>query len=222
MNRKKIVAVGVLVLSAVAGVTGTAVADQPPPPHVTVDQEGDKVEISVVSEGNADSVSLVAPNGNQSFEIPNRVGMKVTVVETPENRTVPAENYFTTEANKTEEQMCWVDQTGMELREGIRVNESVDIPCSGGEIAGPQNLTAVGGSEGTVLIEPGQKIRYQDGTYEIRALFEGRVAGTESFTVGTDDTDDTLYNIIGIITVAALLAMQAILVAVGYREWKHE
>jgi len=218
MKEKAIVAVGVLVLFVVVGALGTATADQPPPPYVTVEQEPDRVNVVFVSKGNEDAVSLVAPDDNRSTELPVQVGAKITVTETPEERTVPGDDYLTTRTTKTEGRTCWMTHGGIELGDGITVSETVDIPCSGGEITEPQNPTAVGGSADAVLFEPGQTVRYMDGTYEVRALLDGEVAGTESFAVGPDDTDNSLYDIMGIIAVVALLAMAAILVAVGLRE----
>ena len=215
MRGKTVFVVGVLMLFVVAGASGTATADQPPPPYVTVEQKPDSVDVVFVSKGNEDTVSLVAPDGNRSAELPVRTGAKITVTENPVERTVPGDDYLTTRATKTEEITCWMTHGGVELREGITVNETVDIPCDGGEIVGPQNLTAVGGSEDAVLFEPGQAVRYMDGTYEVRALLDGETAGVESFTVGSDGSGKNLY---GTVAVAALLAMAAVLVAVGLRE----
>ena len=236
IDGKVIVIVGILVLFVVAGAAGTVTADQWPGGSFSIDQTPGEVEIAIVDTGNADSLSLGAPNGNRSITLNESqgfyAGTKVTIVEKPENRTVPAENYFTTGATKTEEQTCWINHPGLELGDGIRVNESVDIPCDGGEIAGPLDLKSVGQSDDTVLIEPGDEIEYQNGTYGILFTVDGEERLDVTFTVGsggpdedlydrpygTENTGNNLYGIIGIITIVALLVMAALLVAVGLRE----
>jgi hypothetical protein len=234
-NGKTVVAVGVLVLFVVAGVAGTATATTPPG-AVAVNQTVGEVEIVIVEIGNNDSMSLVAPNGNRSIPLKESqrfsAGTSITIVETKENRTVPDENYFTTGATKTEEQKCWISHVGLELGDGIRVNESVDIPCDGGEIAGSQNLESIEGSDDAVLIEPEEEIEYQNGTYGVINKVDGVEGVLTTFTVGSGgpsfetnydrnydtNNDNNLYGIIGIIAVAALLVMASVLVAVGLQE----
>ena len=189
MNRKTTVVIGILVFSMVAGVAGTATALSSSD-GVAVNQTSGEVEIIIVNPGNADSVSLISPNGKRSAEFPRlQAGTVITIVETPENRTVPDENYFATGATKTERQTCWVRHGGLELGNSIKVNHSVNIPCNGGEIAGSENLDPVGQSNETVFIEPGQKIEYREGTYEVRFGFNNEEKVTETFTVRPEDTD---------------------------------
>lgn len=235
-NWKAIVGVGVLVLFVVAGVAGTVTADTTPA-GISIDRtEGESVVIVIVDMASNDSISLGAPNGNRSIPLKESQGFyastSIMIVDTPENRTVPAENYLTTGATKTEEQTCWISHgpDGLELGDGIRVNKSVDIPCDGGEIAGPQNLASVGGSDDTVLIESGDEIEYQNGTYGVLIRGgDGEVRRIVTFTVGSGGpgeylydrpygNDNSLYNILGIITVGVLLVMTALLAAVGIRE----
>jgi hypothetical protein len=232
-NGKAVVAAGVLVLFMVAGTAGTVTADMPPA-GTTVDQTPGEVEIVVIVLRDAESISIGAPNGNQSIKIyrgdlPS--GTTFTVSETPENRTVPDENYFTTGATKTEEQTCWIRHGGIVLKDGIRVNGSVDIPCDGGEIAGPQNLESVGGSDDAVLIEPGEEIEYQNGTYGELVEVDGEERIHSTFTIGSggpsfetnydryrDTNNDNNLYVSGIIAVVVLLIMAILLVAVGLRE----
>ncbi|MDZ7688979.1 MAG: hypothetical protein U5J64_09725 [Halobacteriales archaeon] len=221
-NGKTVVAVGALVLLTLSGTAGTVTADSPPAGTI-MDQTPGEVEIVVVVLRDAESISIGAPNGNQSIKIyrgdlPS--GTTFTVAETPENRTVSAENYFTTGATKTEEQTCWISHGGIELEDGIRVNESVDIPCDGGEIAGPQNLESIGRSGDAVLIEPGEKIEYQNGTYGVLVEVDGEKRVHTAFTVGSGGpsyegphTSNTLYAIIGIMAAVASLVMIFLLIA---------
>jgi len=233
MNSKTIVGVGVLVLFVVAGAAGTAIADQWPGGSYSIDQTPGEIKIIIVDTGNADSISLGAPNGNLSIPLNKSqgfyAGTSITIVETAENRTVPAESYFTTGATKTEEKTCWINHGGLQPEYGIGVNESVDIPCDGGEIAGPQNLDSVGQSDHTVLIEPGEEIEYQNGTYGVLFTVDGEERVDVTFTVGSGGPGEDLYDIhygtdnngnslYGIIIVAGLLVMAALLAAVGLRE----
>jgi hypothetical protein len=177
---------------------------------------------------------LGAPNGNRSIPLNESqgsyAGTKITIVDTPENRTVPAEDYLNTGGTKTEEQTCWINHPGVELGDGIKVNKSVDIPCDGGEIGGPQDLESVGHSDDTVLIKPGDEIEYQNGTYGVLVEIDGEERVVRTFTVGTGGPGSNLYNssvyslpgLIGKIIVAAIaaavLVMAALLAAVGIRE----
>jgi hypothetical protein len=235
IDGKAIVAVGILALFVVAGVAGTATATSSNYGFLINQTEGESVEIVIVDTGNADSISLGAPNGNRSIPLNESQGFGIRIVDDPENRTVPAENYLTTGATKTEEQTCWVSFSrfpegygGVELGDGIRVNRSVDIPCNGGEIAGPQNLESVGHSEDAVLIKPGEEIEYQDGTYGMLVEVDGEERVVDTFTVGSGgpsfetnydrhyDTNNgnTLYSII---ILAALLAMAVVMAALFLR-----
>lgn len=217
MNRKKIVTVGVLVLFVVVGAAGSVVADQPPA-GVSIDQTPGEVEIVIVAPGNADSLLLKAPNGNRSIPLKEShgfgAGTSITIVETKENRTVPAENYLATGAIKAEEQTCWVRHGGLELGDNIGVNHSVDIPCNGGEIAGAKTLNSTRQSDGVVLIEQGQNIEYQKGIYEIRVLFEGEIAGERKFTIGSDEEEKASRRLF-ILTVLVVAGLS--LAAVAYK-----
>jgi hypothetical protein len=230
IDGKAIVAVGILALFVVAGVAGTATATTAIA-GVSIDQKPGEVKITIVDPGSADSISLGAPNGNRSIPLNESqfyAGTSITIAETPENRTVPAENHFTTGDTKTEEQTCWISHGGLELGDGIRINKSVDIPCDGGEIAGPQNLDSAGHSEDDVLIKTGEEIEYQDGTYEILVEVDGVEWVLTTFTVGSDgpsfetnydrhydtNNDNILYSII---ILAALLVMSVVTTALFLR-----
>jgi hypothetical protein len=214
---KVIVAVGILVLLVVAGTAGATTPDAPPG-GVSIDQKPGEVEVVIVDPGNADSLLLKAPNGNRSIPLKESrgfgAGTSITIVETPEDRTVPAKSYLTTGDIKTEEQTCWMRHGDIELGDSIEVNHSVDIPCDGGNIAGSQGSESIGQCNDTVLIEPGQRIEYQDGTYEVLYEVGGEERIIKTFTVKPDDTGNSLYGIIA----AAVLVMAALLVAVGLRE----
>lgn len=221
IDGKAIVAVGILALFVVAGVAGTSTAESPST-GIKIHQTPGEVDIVVVTPGNADSMSLGAPNGNRSVEIGDpHSGMRFTVVETPENRTVPVENYLATGATKTEVQTCWISHGGVELGDDIRVNQSVDIPCDGGEIAGPQNLDSVGESDEAVLIELGDEIEYQDGTYGVLYEVGGEEKLAQTFTVGSGGpsylhegppTGNSLYSIIGITAAVASVFITVLLI----------
>jgi len=205
MNRKTIVFIGILVFPMVAGVTGTATA-VPSADGVAVNQTQGEVEIIIVNPGNANSVSLVSPSGDQSAKLPRlRPGTVIKIVEKPENRTVPDENHFVTGAPKTERQTCWIRHGGIEPSDGIEISHNIDIPCDGGEIAGPQNLESVGQSEGPVFTEPGQEIEYREGTYEVRFGFNGEGSVTETFTVRS--VDDDIEYLPGFSVPTALIAL---------------
>jgi len=161
-----------VILAAVIGTFVLGLGDSTQEPvnaGVNFDGTNEGVTMTVIDPGNVETFKLVAPNGNRSagLGVAFQAGMKIEMREPDRNetRTVPAAGHLTTGATKQSEETCWVDHGGIDLQGDAEISSEADIPCDGGVIAGPQDLTGDGSADATI-IQPGQAINLQQGDFQ--------------------------------------------------------